>query len=150
MPRRIPPLPVARVRQGARRMEPDGTVLQFQPGAAHYRPRPMDGAARPARPKTASQCYGRPFVGLSPNQPLRCRALASLPQYHPNATTRARMRLTLCYNGSDRLSCPASKLKPEIEVRRDIGENGDLVVRRPGEVVECRKLLPALNVPAWL
>ncbi len=43
-----------------------------------------------------------------------------------------------------------AKLKPGIGVRRDIGENGDLVVLRPGEVVECRKLLPALNVPAWL
>jgi biotin-(acetyl-CoA carboxylase) ligase len=43
-----------------------------------------------------------------------------------------------------------AKLKPEIGVRLDIGENGDLVVRRPGEVVEYRKLLPALSVPAWL
>jgi biotin-(acetyl-CoA carboxylase) ligase len=43
-----------------------------------------------------------------------------------------------------------AKLKPESEVRRDIGENGDLDVRRAGELVECRKLLPALKVPSWL
>ncbi|MBV8134510.1 MAG: hypothetical protein JO121_02555, partial [Deltaproteobacteria bacterium] len=49
MPRRIPPLSGARVCQSARRMEPDGAVLQFQPGATHYRLRGMAGGARPAR-----------------------------------------------------------------------------------------------------
>ena len=36
-------------------------------------------------------------------------------------------------------------------VRRDIDENGDLLVRRTGKVdVARRKLLPALGVPSWL
>jgi len=43
-----------------------------------------------------------------------------------------------------------AKLKPESGARCEIGENGDLVVRRPGEVIECRKFLPALRVPPWL
>ena len=43
-----------------------------------------------------------------------------------------------------------SKLEPESGARRDIGENGDLDVRRAGELIECRKLLPALKVPSWL
>jgi biotin-(acetyl-CoA carboxylase) ligase len=43
-----------------------------------------------------------------------------------------------------------SKLKPESGVRCDIGDNGDLDVRRAGELVECRKLLPALRAPSWL
>ncbi len=35
-------------------------------------------------------------------------------------------------------------------VRRDIDENGDLLIRRMGKVdVERRKLLPALMQPAW-
>ena len=40
----------------------------------------------------------------------------------------------------------------EVEgVRRDIDENGDLLVRRAGKVdVARRKLLPALGVPSWL
>src|SRR6267143_418048 len=38
-----------------------------------------------------------------------------------------------------------AKLKPESGARCEIGENGDLVVRRPGEVIECRKFLPALR-----
>jgi len=43
-----------------------------------------------------------------------------------------------------------SKLEPESGVRHGIGENGDLGVRRAGELIECRKLLPALKVPSWL
>jgi hypothetical protein len=42
-------------------------------------------------------------------------------------------------------------LAPEKGVRRDIDENGDLLVRRVGKVeVERRKLLPALAAPTWL
>jgi biotin-(acetyl-CoA carboxylase) ligase len=43
-----------------------------------------------------------------------------------------------------------SKLKPESEVRHDIGENGDLDVRRAGKPIEPRELLPALKAPSWL
>jgi biotin-(acetyl-CoA carboxylase) ligase len=43
-----------------------------------------------------------------------------------------------------------SKLEPESGVHRDIAENGDLGVRRAGELIECQKLLPALQVPSWL
>ncbi|MGH6798483.1 MAG: biotin/lipoate--protein ligase family protein [Roseiarcus sp.] len=43
-----------------------------------------------------------------------------------------------------------SKLKPESGVRRDIDENGDLNIRRVGEPIERRKLLPRLKVPSWL
>jgi biotin-(acetyl-CoA carboxylase) ligase len=42
------------------------------------------------------------------------------------------------------------KLKPEDGARREIDENGDLYVRRLGNPVECRKLLPTLKVPSWL
>jgi biotin-(acetyl-CoA carboxylase) ligase len=43
-----------------------------------------------------------------------------------------------------------SKLKPERGVRRDIDQNGDLNMRRAGDLIECRKLLPALKAPSWL
>jgi len=43
-----------------------------------------------------------------------------------------------------------SKLEPESGVGRDIGENGDLAVRRAGELTEHRHLLRALKVPSWL
>src|SRR4029077_15328126 len=38
-----------------------------------------------------------------------------------------------------------AKLKRESGVHRDISENGDLYVRRSGELVERRKLMPALK-----
>jgi biotin-(acetyl-CoA carboxylase) ligase len=42
-------------------------------------------------------------------------------------------------------------LAPEKGVRRDIDENGDLLVRRVGKLeVERRKLVPALAAPSWL
>jgi hypothetical protein len=44
-----------------------------------------------------------------------------------------------------------SRLKPEKGVRRDIAENGDLLVRRAGKAaVERRPLAAALAQPAWL
>ena len=42
-----------------------------------------------------------------------------------------------------------ARLAPEQGVRRDIDENGDLMVRRAGKV-ERRPLVPALAVPSWL
>jgi biotin-(acetyl-CoA carboxylase) ligase len=43
------------------------------------------------------------------------------------------------------------RLAPEKGVRRDIDDNGDLLVRRMGKtVVERRRLVPALAVPTWL
>ena len=41
MPRRLSPLPGARLRQGARRMEPDGALLQLHPRAQHPRLRAL-------------------------------------------------------------------------------------------------------------
>jgi biotin-(acetyl-CoA carboxylase) ligase len=43
-----------------------------------------------------------------------------------------------------------SKLQPEGGVSRNIADNGDLGVRRAGDLVEWRKLLPALTMPSWL
>ncbi|MBV8133414.1 MAG: biotin/lipoate--protein ligase family protein [Alphaproteobacteria bacterium] len=43
-----------------------------------------------------------------------------------------------------------SKLQPENGARYDIGENGDLAVRRVGGTVEHRLLLPVLKMPSWL
>ena len=43
-----------------------------------------------------------------------------------------------------------SKLEPESGVGHDIGENGDLAVRRAGELTEHRHLLHVLKVPSWL
>jgi hypothetical protein len=44
-----------------------------------------------------------------------------------------------------------SRLAPEKGVRRDIDENGDLLIRRMGKTeVERRELLPALRRPSWL
>jgi biotin-(acetyl-CoA carboxylase) ligase len=44
-----------------------------------------------------------------------------------------------------------SRLEPEKGVRRDIDDNGDLLVRRMGKVeVERRRLIPALARPTWL
>jgi len=43
------------------------------------------------------------------------------------------------------------RLPPESGVRRDIDENGDLLVRRAGKTeVERRRLVPALATPSWL
>ena len=44
-----------------------------------------------------------------------------------------------------------SRVAPEKGVRRDIDDNGDLLVRRVDKtVVERRPLLPALATPSWL
>jgi hypothetical protein len=44
-----------------------------------------------------------------------------------------------------------SRLTPEKGLRRDIDENGDLLVRRMGKVdVERKRLVPALATPSWL
>jgi len=44
-----------------------------------------------------------------------------------------------------------ARLKPEKSVRRDIDDNGDLLVRRIGKLeVERNKLVPALKMPSWL
>src|SRR5438094_545633 len=43
MPRRLPALPVTRLRQGTRRMGPDGAVLQLHPRAEHPRPGQVHG-----------------------------------------------------------------------------------------------------------
>lgn len=44
-----------------------------------------------------------------------------------------------------------SRLAPEKGLRRDIDDNGDLLVRRMGKAgVERRALVPALAVPSWL
>ena len=43
-----------------------------------------------------------------------------------------------------------SKLVPESGIRREIAENGDLNIHLPGDMVEHRKLVPALQTPAWL
>jgi hypothetical protein len=43
------------------------------------------------------------------------------------------------------------RLKPEVGVRRDIDDNGDLLERRMGKTeVARRRLVPALAVPSWL
>jgi hypothetical protein len=43
------------------------------------------------------------------------------------------------------------RLEPEKGVRRDIDDNGDLLVRRAGKAnAERRRLIPALATPAWL
>lgn len=44
-----------------------------------------------------------------------------------------------------------ARLAPESGARRDIADNGDLLVRRTGKAdVERRKLIPALKMPSWL
>ena len=44
-----------------------------------------------------------------------------------------------------------ARLAPEKDVRRDIDDNGDLLILRMGKVeVERRKLVPALMKPSWL
>jgi len=44
-----------------------------------------------------------------------------------------------------------ARLAPETGARRDIDENGDLLVRHMGETeIERRKLVPALMKPTWL
>jgi len=44
----------------------------------------------------------------------------------------------------------AAKLKRRSGERCEIDAAGDLRLRRPGKPGECRKLLPALELPAWL
>ena len=44
-----------------------------------------------------------------------------------------------------------ARLKPEQGLRRDLDENGDLLLQRMGKLdVERRKLVPALATPSWL
>jgi hypothetical protein len=43
-----------------------------------------------------------------------------------------------------------SRLLPEQGARRQIDDNGDLLLRRAGGAVERRALLPTLGVPSWL
>jgi biotin-(acetyl-CoA carboxylase) ligase len=43
-----------------------------------------------------------------------------------------------------------SRLRPEKGVRRAIDDNGDLLMRREGTIVERRSLVPALAAPSWL
>src|SRR5262249_35232743 len=44
-----------------------------------------------------------------------------------------------------------ARLPAEKGIRRDIDENGDLLIRRMGKLdVERKKLLPALATPNWL
>ena len=44
-----------------------------------------------------------------------------------------------------------ARLPPESGVRRDLADNGDLLLRRMGNAaVERRPLLPALAQPSWL
>lgn len=44
-----------------------------------------------------------------------------------------------------------ARLAAEKGIRRDIDENGDLLVRRMGKMdTECRKLVPMLKAPSWL
>jgi hypothetical protein len=44
-----------------------------------------------------------------------------------------------------------ARLAPEKSLRRDIDENGDLLIRRIGKPeIERRRLVPALAAPAWL
>jgi len=44
-----------------------------------------------------------------------------------------------------------ARLEPEKGLRRDLDENGDLLLRRVGKTdVERRKLVPTLSVPSWL
>jgi biotin-(acetyl-CoA carboxylase) ligase len=43
-----------------------------------------------------------------------------------------------------------SKVKPESGARCDLGEEGDLTIRRAGKSAERRKLALALELPSWL
>ena len=48
-------------------------------------------------------------------------------------------------------ACYLSRLAPEKGARREIADNGDLLVHRVGEIaIERRSLLGALAVPSWL
>ena len=84
VPRRLSPLPGPRPRQGARRMEPDGALLQLHPRAQYPRIRGLCdqhgkgipvALARPKRPGRLSQapcrCVLNKYAGLAPAQTLR-------------------------------------------------------------------------------
>ena len=83
VPRRLSPLPGPRPRQGARRMEPDGALLQLHPRAQYPRIRGLCdqhgkgipvALARPKRPGRLSQapcrCVLDKHAGLAPDQTL--------------------------------------------------------------------------------
>jgi hypothetical protein len=43
-----------------------------------------------------------------------------------------------------------SRLTPADGLRRDIDQQGDLLVRRPGGKLERRSIIEALAAPSWL
>src|SRR5882757_4646486 len=84
MPRRLSPLPRSRLRQGARRMEPDGALLQLYPRAQYPRLRGLRGLHGKAIPVALTRPYGRfklhpapsgnvldKYAGLASDQTLR-------------------------------------------------------------------------------
>src|ERR1700688_2990555 len=84
MPRRLSPLPRARLRQGARRMEPDGALLQLYPRAQYPRLRGLRRLHGKAIPSALTRSQGRfkphparfgnlldKYSALAPDQTLR-------------------------------------------------------------------------------
>jgi biotin-(acetyl-CoA carboxylase) ligase len=53
-------------------------------------------------------------------------------------------------NFADTAAAYIARLKPEHGARRDLAENGDLVIRRGNRPIRIRKLVPALGAPSWL
>src|SRR6267142_524466 len=96
MPRRLSPLPRSRLRQGARRMEPDGALLQLYPRAQYPRLQGLRGLHGKAIPSALTRSQGRfkphparsgdfldKYPALAPDQTLRpkpCRVTALLAQ----------------------------------------------------------------------
>src|SRR5258707_3912193 len=101
MPHRLSPLPRSRLRQGARRMEPDGALLQLYPRAQYPRLQGLRGLHGKAIPSALTRSLGRfkplparsgdlldKYPALAPDQTLRpkpCRVtlyLLSLVRQH--------------------------------------------------------------------
>src|SRR5258708_32494201 len=105
MPRRLSPLPRSRLRQGARRMEPDGALLQLHPRAQHPRLRGLRGLHGKAIPVALTRPYGRfklhpapsgnvldKYAGLAPDQTLRPQPCRVINTTCPVSTGKSRHR----------------------------------------------------------
>src|SRR5664279_2908753 len=84
MPRRLSPLSGTRLRQGARRMEPDGALLQLYPCAQYPRLRGLRRLHGKAVPRVLSRPLGR----FNPHPAVFANILDKYPSSAPDQTLR--------------------------------------------------------------
>src|SRR5205085_772775 len=138
MPRRIPALPPPRLQRGARRMEPDGALLQFHPRPQHPRLRALcrlHGSKTYRLPLPARSC--------SLPEPHSARSGEILDEYPvPTLNQPHRTQSTRIANNS----CPASTRK-EIYFEREAW-TGQITLESLGKI-DLRENAQRDANPSW-